>query len=120
MHAPVVADNYAGGDDSLPDMTIRIGKITAVLRRRRGLEQLCAIAKREASTASTSARSRQFHASVTPRNAVGLGSSETPASRAAFAHAKSAIVVPPVSKNATSSPVARWKIRAPHRTRCLP
>jgi hypothetical protein len=30
MHAPVVADYYAGRDDCLPDITIGIGKITGV------------------------------------------------------------------------------------------
>jgi hypothetical protein len=41
MHAPVVADRYAGRDDSLPDMTVGIGKIagvTAILGRGGGLE----------------------------------------------------------------------------------
>jgi len=110
MHAPILSDLDIGGDHGLPGMAVGIGEIapiTAIVGLSAGLTSFAPFEMANSITASTSSVELQFHASVMPRNACGRGWSGRLASSASWPHGNSPITVPPVSKNATASPVTR-------------
>ena len=110
MNAPVLAHFDIGCDHDLPGVTVGIGEISgiaAIVGLVRWFQKLSTLRDGKIQHRIDFLGVAAVPGSVAPRKACGRGFSGSVTSCASWFHGNSPSAVPPVSKNATTSPVAR-------------